>query len=283
MNNFITRTLTGILFVAVLVGCIVYSPYAFGLLFFIVVILSMSEFCHIVNAQEGVQVNTLITTMAGGYMFLAFFGYVSGLIPTGGIFLPYLLSIIYLLVAELYLKRENPLANWAYTMMAQIYVALPFSMLCVLGFNTDPAHPFITIYRFIFPLAVFIFLWASDAGAYCVGSLLHKKFPARLFPRISPKKSWVGSIGGGLIAIAAAVGIWAFDKSLTLPQWMGFALVVTIFGTWGDLVESLIKRTLGIKDSGNVLPGHGGMLDRFDSSLLAIPAAVIYLFTLTMI
>lgn len=282
MNNFITRALTGIIFVAVLVGSIIYSPFSFGGLFFVVTILAVSEFCHIVNAQKGVQVNTLITSMAGGYLFLAFFCYISGLVPTGGIFLPYLLSIIYLLVAELYLKRENPLANWAYTMMSQLYIALPFSLLSVLAFNTDPAHPFITVYRFIFPLSVFIFLWASDSGAYCVGSLLHKKFPAKLFPRISPKKSWVGSIGGGLIAMGAAAVIGSFDNSLTLPQWMGFALVVTVFGTWGDLVESLIKRTLGIKDSGNILPGHGGMLDRFDSSLLAIPASVAYLYTLVM-
>lgn len=283
MNNFIVRTLTGIAFVAVLVACILYSPYSLGLLFFIVTILSVTEFCHIVNAQDGVQVNTLITSMTGGYLFLAFFAYVSGLIPTGGIFLPYLLSIIYLLIVELYLKRENPLLNWAYAMMSQIYIALPFSLINVLAFNTDPAHPFVIVYRFIFPLSVFIFLWASDAGAYCVGSLLHKKFPARLFPRISPKKSWVGSIGGGVIAMAAAVAIWTFDKSLTLPQWIGFSLVVTVFGTWGDLVESLIKRTLGIKDSGHVLPGHGGMLDRFDSSLLAIPASVAYLFALIMV
>lgn len=283
MNNLILRTLTGIVFVAVLVGSIAYGPYSFGLLFFAITILSVSEFCHIVNAQEEVHTNTLITSMASGYLFLAFFTYVSGIIPTGAIFLPYLLSIIYLLVSELYLKRKNPIINWAYAMMAQLYVALPFSLLSVLAFQTDPMHPiFFPIYRFIFPLSVFIFLWASDSGAYCVGSLLHKKFPAKLFPRISPNKSWVGSIGGGIIAMGAAAIIWTFDKSLTLPQWIGFSLVVTIFGTWGDLVESLIKRTLGIKDSGHILPGHGGMLDRFDSSLLAIPASVIYLYAIMM-
>jgi len=283
MNNLVLRTITGVIFVAVLVGCIVASPYSFGLLFFAITVLSVSEFCHIVNAREGVKVNTMITSMAGGYLFLAFYSYVSGLIATGAIFLPYLLSLIYLLVAELYLQRKDPILNWAYVMMAQLYVALPFSLLSVLAFNTDPAHPFIVLYRWIFPLSVFLFLWASDSGAYCVGSLLHKKFPAKLFPRISPNKSWVGSIGGGVIGMAVAAVIWAFDKSLSLPQWIGFSLVVTVFGTWGDLVESLIKRTLGIKDSGNVLPGHGGMLDRFDSSLLAIPASVIYLYTILMI
>ncbi len=281
MKNFITRTVTAILFVAVLIGCIVYNAFSFGILFCLITVLSVAEFCRIVNARDDVQVNTPIASMSGGLLFAAFFCYNIGQC-NAAIFLPYLASLIYLLVAELYLKRENPLHNWAYTLMSQLYVALPFSLLNVLAFQTDPAHPLAILYRFIFPLSVFFFLWASDAGAYCVGSLLHNVFPARLFPRISPKKSWVGSIGGGLIAVAAAVALWAYDKSLTLPQWIGFALVVTVFGTWGDLVESLIKRTLGIKDSGHVLPGHGGMLDRFDSSLLAIPASVIYLYTVTM-
>ena len=121
----------------------------------------------------------------------------------------------------------------------------------------------------------------SGSGAYCVGSLLGRH---KLFPRISPGKSWEGSIGGAVFVVAAAWAISYFldDTMLTLPQWIGLGLVVVIFGTWGDLVESLFKRTLGIKDSGSILPGHGGMLDRFDSSLLAIPAAVVYLYTLSM-
>ena len=129
-------------------------------------------------------------------------------------------------------------------------------------------------------MAVFIFLWTSDTGAYCFGSLFGKH---RLFERISPKKSWEGSIGGTFVSLLAALIVWYFDRSLNIPQWLGFALVVVIFGTWGDLVESLLKRQLGIKDSGNILPGHGGLLDRFDSSLLALPAVVIYLYTLMIV
>jgi phosphatidate cytidylyltransferase len=125
-----------------------------------------------------------------------------------------------------------------------------------------------------------------------VGSLLGRH---KLFPRVSPGKSWEGSIGGGVIvmAVAALIAYLTFEStpltSHPLPftthllSWIGLGLVVVVFGTWGDLVESLFKRTLGIKDSGNILPGHGGMLDRFDSSLLAIPAAVVYLYTLTLI
>ena len=276
MKNFIARTLTGILFVAVLVGCILYSQQSFGCLFALITTLSVWEFCRIVNAQDGVEVNGVVTTLSGLMLFAAFYLYTSN-VCDAAIFLPYLMSLMYLLVSELYLKKETPLSNWAYALMAQVYVALPFALLCVLYFQSDPAHPGHIINRWLVPLSVFCFLWASDAGAYCVGSVLGRYFPAKLFPRISPKKSWIGSIGGGLLAIAVAAVMHHYDKSLSLPAWMGFGLVVTIFGTWGDLVESLIKRTLGIKDSGHILPGHGGMLDRFDSSLLAIPASVVYL------
>ena len=100
---------------------------------------------------------------------------------------------------------------------------------------------------------------------------------------MSPHKSWVGSVGGGLLAIAVAVLVARWDTTLTLWEWIGFALVVVVFGTWGDLVESLFKRQLNIKDSGNILPGHGGMLDRFDSSMMAIPAVVVYLYTLQLL
>jgi phosphatidate cytidylyltransferase len=118
-------------------------------------------------------------------------------------------------------------------------------------------------------------LWASDTGAYCVGSLIGKH---PLFKRISPNKSWEGSVGGAVLAIGISMIFAHYDTSLySTLQWAGMALVVVVFGTWGDLVESLMKRQLGIKDSGNILPGHGGMLDRFDSSLIAIPAVALYL------
>ena len=279
-RNLIIRTLTGIVFLAVMIGGITYSPLTMGLLFVVITTLAVHEFCVIVNERPNVDVNPMICSVAGAYLFLAFFGYLSGWVPTAAVFIPYLISIVYLLISELYLQRESPLNNWAYTMLSQMYVALPFSLLPVLGFMTDPAHPMEQPgYRFIIPLAVFIFLWTSDTGAYCFGSLFGKH---RLFERISPKKSWEGSIGGTLVSLLAACVVAHFDSSLSFPQWLGFALVVVVFGTWGDLVESLLKRQLGIKDSGNILPGHGGMLDRFDSSLLAIPAVTVYLYTLTL-
>ena len=276
-RNLIIRTLTGIVFVLVMVGGIVYDFKTLGVLFTLITALSVHEFCTLVSEYDNVDVNAMICTVSGAYLFLAFFGYCSGLTPTAAVFIPYLISIVYLLISELYLQRENPLGNWAYTMLSQMYVALPFSLIPALAFMTDPAHPMDVHYRWIFPLAVFVFLWTSDTGAYCFGSLLGKH---RLFERISPKKSWEGSIGGAFLSLVAACVVAHFDQSLTLLQWLGFALVVVIFGTWGDLVESLMKRQLGIKDSGSFLPGHGGLLDRFDSSLLAIPAVTVYLYTL---
>ena len=280
MNNFIKRALTGIIFVAVLVGSILYSPTTFGLLFALITGMAVWEFSTLINHGGQAVINRTICGLAGVYLFLAVLGYNQGIFGAEG-FVPYLLVLIYLLVAELYLNRPHPINNWAYTMMSQLYVALPFALLSVLYYY--PLHvmqggvPTVACTP-VLPLSVFIFLWASDSGAYLVGSLIGKH---RLFPRISPKKSWEGSIGGGVLALVAAWALYHFFPIMQLWQWMGMALVVVIFGTWGDLVESLMKRHLGIKNSGNILPGHGGILDRFDSSMLAIPAVVVYLYTLS--
>jgi phosphatidate cytidylyltransferase len=279
MNNFIARTITGVFFVAAIVICFL-NPRAMVLLFALVTGMTIWEFAGLVNDRcAGVTINRFIVTVAGVYLFFAMAGYQSGITPSS-VFIPYLVSIIYLMVAELYLKAENPINNWAYTMLPQLYIALPFSLLSVLAFSAS-GH-----YSFVFPLSVFVFLWTNDTGAYLCGSLLGKH---KLFPRISPGKSWEGSIGGGLLVICMALLVWYLldcyfpgEPNLTALQWAGLGLTVVVFGTWGDLIESLFKRTLGIKDSGNILPGHGGMLDRFDSSLLAIPAAVVYLYTITL-
>ena len=282
MKNFIVRTITGVLFVAAVVTCFL-NPRAMVLLFALVTGMTVWEFTGLMNNEGGASVNRFISTVAGVYLFLAMAGYNWGITPPS-VFIPYLVSIVYLLVAELYLKAEDPISNWAYTMMSQLYIALPFSLLNVLAFRQNGAE---IEYSYLMPLSVFVFLWLNDTGAYLCGSLLGRH---KLFPRISPGKSWEGSIGGGLLVMGVAVGVYFLtehygvnDGSLSAIEWAGLGLTVVVFGTWGDLVESLLKRTLGIKDSGSILPGHGGMLDRFDSSLLAIPAAVIYLYTLTLL
>ena len=282
MKNFIVRTITAVFFVAAIVSCFL-RPEAMILLFGLVTGLTIWEFTGLVNDREGVNVNQMISTVAGVYLFLAMAGYNSGMTPAA-VFIPYLVTLIYLMVAELYLKQPNPVNDWAYTMMSQLYIALPFSMLSVLAFQSDDMG---IHYTWTVPLSVFVFLWINDTGAYLCGSLLGKH---KLFPRISPGKSWEGSIGGGILVILVAILVWYLSEQygenplgLSAIEWAGLGLTVVIFGTWGDLVESLFKRTLGIKDSGNILPGHGGMLDRFDSSLMAIPAAVVYLYTLTIL
>lgn len=277
MKNLIVRSITGVIFVAAVVTCFL-RPEAMILLFALVTGLTVWEYTGIVNNIENVTVNRFLATVAGVYLFFSIAGFSSGIVPSA-VFIPYLLTVVYMFISELYTKAPNPINNWAYTMLSQMYIALPLSMLNVLAFRGTADG---VVYSSLLPLSVFIFLWTNDTGAYLSGSLFGKH---KLFPRISPAKSWEGSIGGGIFVIIAAIiiGYLANDGAahrLSIQEWVGLGLVVTFFGTWGDLVESLFKRTLGVKDSGNILPGHGGMLDRFDSSLMAIPAAVIYLYTL---
>lgn len=304
-RNLLLRTVTGLLFVLVMVLCMVLSPVSFTILFALITGLTTWEFCSLMNQHLGtalqrvahasasspaphVQVNRLITTVTAVYFFFAVLGFNFNLMGVA-IFVPFLISTVYLLISELYLDRGTPLLNTALSMMAWLYVALPFSLLALLAFRVDYGHPEYSLpvmtYSWVWPLSVFILLWVSDAGAYCCGSLFGRH---KLFPRVSPHKTWEGSLGGGLLAVMVSqVLAGAFGTPL-LPDpvanrlaWVGMAVVVVVFGTWGDLVESLFKRRLGIKDSGRILPGHGGMLDRFDSSLLAIPATLVYIYTLT--
>ncbi|MBQ0023846.1 MAG: phosphatidate cytidylyltransferase [Prevotellaceae bacterium] len=280
MKNLILRSITGVLFVALLVGCIIWHPYSQLALFTIITAMTVFEFASIINKQLNLQINRFTTTASAAYLFIAVWVFNTNLMGAE-VFIPYLMSILYILVSELYIDRESNLSNWAYALMAQLYIALPFASFNTLCFINTPAG---VSYYFWYALSVFIFLWSSDSGAYIFGCWLGKH---RLFPRISPKKSWEGSIGGGITALAASQVIATFvpfseslDPMLSRILWAGLAIVVVVMGTWGDLVESLIKRKIGVKDSGNILPGHGGMLDRFDSSLLAIPAAVIYVYSI---
>lgn len=283
-KNLIVRSITGTLFVAIMV-CGFLNPSAMILLFAIITALSLWEYTGLVNDHcEDVQVNRFISTVAGVYLFVAVAAWRTGIVSNFAIMVPYVLTIVYLLVCELYTGTKNAVNTWAYTMLGQMYVAMPLALVNILAFEMAPDGSGAR-YDMLLPLSVFIFLWTNDTGAYCTGSLFGKH---KLFPRVSPAKSWEGSVGGGVLVlvVAAVIGYLANNgadaHTLNIYQWMGLGLTVCIFGTWGDLVESLFKRTLGIKDSGNILPGHGGMLDRFDSSLMAIPAAVVYLYTITM-
>ena len=300
MKNFITRTITGVLFVLVIITCFL-RPQAMVLLFALVTGLTVWEFTGLVNERGATQlkyaqfpsdpvvkINRFISTAAGVFLFVSMAGFCMKLAGPE-IFIPYLLTVLYLFVSELFTQNSDPVNDWAYTMMSQMYIALPYSCVCMLAFQEDNVSG-IPLYNMLLPLSIFFFLWTNDTGAYCTGSLIGKH---KLFPRVSPGKSWEGSIGGGVLVLIVAailsyidqnallISFGAIPTGLVLWQWLGLGLVVVIFGTLGDLVESLFKRTIGVKDSGDILPGHGGMLDRFDSSLMAFPAAVVYIYTVT--
>ena len=271
MKNLIIRALTGIIFVVVLISAICIHPIFFLILFCIITGLTLWEFGGLVKHYENANLQRTVNMLGGVYLFIATFVHANGL-TDGKIFLPYLLFIMLTMIAELYYKAPNPINNWAFTLFAQIYCAGSFSMLNFIG--AEPGTPGVMSYTPLFIMAIFIFVWLDDTGAYLVGSLIGKH---KLFERISPKKSWEGFFGGLILALASSQAFAWFAPEINRMNWLGLAATVVLFGTWGDLIESLLKRTLGVKDSGNVLPGHGGMLDRFDSVMLAVPASYIYI------
>ena len=271
MKNLIIRALTGIIFVVVLISAIYIHPIFFLILFCIITGLTLWEFGGLVKDYENANLQRTVNVLGGVYLFIATFVYANGL-TDGKIFLPYLLFIMLTMIAELYYKAPNPINNWAFTLFAQVYCAGSFSILNFIG--AEPGTPGVMSYTPLFIMAIFIFVWLDDTGAYLVGSLIGKH---KLFERISPKKSWEGFFGGLILSLASSQAFAWFAPEINRMNWLGLAATVVLFGTWGDLIESLLKRTLGVKDSGNVLPGHGGMLDRFDSVMLAVPASYIYI------
>jgi len=208
IKNLITRTITGVFFVAIMVTCFL-RPLGMVFVFALITSLSLWEYAGLVNENKGTSVNRFISTVAGTYLFLAVAGVNSGFIGTNAVFVPYLLTIVYLFVSELYTKANDPINNWAYTMLGQMYIALPLSMINVLAFRQ--ADNQIYFYHLL-PLSVFIFLWTNDTGAYCSGSLFGKH---KLFPRISPAKSWEGSIGGGILVLLVA-GLIGYSGEILL-------------------------------------------------------------------
>ena len=282
MKNLILRTITGIVYVALLVGCVISGPIGTFAFFSIVAMAALWEFGTILNKNARTQLCRPINSLAGLVLSGAVWLSCVASPTSSKAFALYGLTLLYLIIRELYLKHEDPLRNWAFSFASQIYIALPLSLVSLIYIYRDTESGNIT-FNWIYLLSLFVFLWINDTGAYLSGLCLHNVFPTKLFPRISPKKTWVGSIGGGILTLAASAAIWKLCQTYSgetekISFWIGLALVVVIFGTWGDLVESLLKRQLDIKDSGHILPGHGGILDRFDSCLLAIPAAIAYIY-----
>ena len=264
MNNFVKRTLSGILFVALIIGSILLSQFAFAAVFALISGLAVLEFHKLTNSAS-VNVNSVVGLTGALLLFVSSFLHASGIFPSIG-YTIYGLYVVIILITELYRRKINPINNWAYFIMGQIFVALPFSLL--------PFIAYISNYQPLVLLAVFVTIWVNDTGAYLVGVTLGKH---RLFKRISPKKSWEGFFGGALVSLLSGYLFSVLIPEISLLQWFIFSEIIVVFGTYGDLLESLLKRTVNIKDSGTIIPGHGGVLDRFDSMLLAAPVIFIYL------
>ena len=278
MKNLIIRAITGILFIGIIIGAILYSKYTLLALLLVITTLTLTEFYRLIEGSNLPKLTLFVNILGGNYLTLSLYLYASDILPAfskGVVFIPYLIYFLCCFIIQLYMKDKDPITRWSHSFMGQVYIALPIGLLSFLAF--EPSSTFL-FYNPWLLLSFFAFIWINDTGAFLVGSAIGKK---RLFERISPKKSWEGFWGGIAFNLVLAYILSTQFNVLSQLEWYGLAITVSIFATLGDLCESLLKRTLQIKDSGSILPGHGGMLDRFDSSLMAIPAAVVYLYTLT--
>ena len=272
MKKLLIRTATGAAFVAALIGSILYGNVSFGILFTLITGFAVAEFSVIVKEYKGATFSTALAVLGGAFLFIATYATINGTgVNAITFYTPYMAIVAYAFIRQLFDTDSKPLDNYAYFALSQLYVALPFALLNVLA--TAGAGPG-TTYNWLMPLSIFIFIWSNDTGAYCVGCTIGRH---RMFERISPKKTWEGFAGGTAVAVIAGIIMSRFFDVMNVWEWIGMALTVVATGTLGDLVESSMKREMQIKDSGNMLPGHGGILDRFDSTLLSIPCVIIYL------
>lgn len=274
MTELIKRTLSGAVFVATMVGCILWNPYSYCALFMLICVLAVDEFHRLVQSPRALRIYSFVATILLCALIDCLAWRVEGVqedYHAFGIILSmaYLPVVIFALMDEIWNHSERPLQSWGNLFISQIMIALPLASLSFLYF----------LDKWLI-LALFVLIWVNDTGAYCVGSLTAKRKNGnhKMIPHVSPKKSWEGLIGGFVFAMAGAFLLWHFGWfDAIIVQGRGaltaaiFAFLVSGFGTFGDLMESVMKRSLGVKDSGRFLPGHGGVLDRFDSVLLAAP------------
>lgn len=273
MNNFITRTLSAIVYAGLVIGGILVQPICFGghpllfgILFMIVSTLAVREF----HALVGSDIKTMTyAMMSNALLYSTLYFLFFGDWIWRGLLVAYIAIMLLALISHLFRPQVQPIQSWGNLCAGQVMIALPFALM-----NGVLMHS-----KWLM-LALFILLWVNDSGAYIVGSLMAKRKGGnhKMFPRVSPAKSWEGLIGGFVFDLIAGyvffrIG-WMGD--MTLMNSLLFALAGGVFGTLGDLMESLFKRTLGVKDSGKFMPGHGGVLDRFDSLLFAVPVTYFF-------
>ena len=293
LRSFLLRTATAVVLVAVMLGAILWGPYSFLAFFLLLVVGILREFYSLINASAEVHIYRPLHCFGGALVFVCAFCVASHL-TSNWVFLLYALYLMAMFISRLYTKEKNPLRELAYIIMGQLYIAYPMALLSSLAFHTlaFPLGEVLKDYSPIFVLSLFFFIWINDTGAYLTGCTFGKH---RLFPRVSPKKSWEGFWGGLVFAMLLGWGlsyetVWDFlgidlheGLRLTSLEWIGMGLIVSIASTYGDLIESFVKRAVGVKDSGNILPGHGGLWDRFDSLIMAAPAMLGYLVIVTLL
>ncbi|WP_225986497.1 phosphatidate cytidylyltransferase [Rufibacter sp. LB8] len=265
LNNLQQRVLAGAIGGVAFVGAIYFSEWTFFLLFLLLTVLGLLEFYRLL-AAKGFQPNRAIGVLLGSGLYVLGFFVKRGDLSNDWLFiLPPVMLLV--LVAELYRRKDAPFTNVALTLVGVFYIAAPFTLLHALAFLPDR-------YSWQIILGVMFLIWSSDTGAYAAGKTFGKN---KLFPRISPGKTWEGWVGGVVLSLGVAWLLAQYYTDLPLEHWLGVAVLVSIFGVLGDLVESMLKRSLDVKDSGTLIPGHGGILDRFDSLILVIPFLVAFL------
>ncbi len=265
-NNITQRVITGVIGILIVVLAVYYGEWTYFVLFLMICLLTQLEFYKL-TGLDGLLPLKSAGTFAGGLIFI-----ISFLVERGSLQAKYYLIIFpvtaIIFFIKLYKKSDTkPFTSIAYTLCGIFYVAVPFAMLNIIAFSKG-------IYSFQVILGTLSLLWASDTGAYFAGVRFGK---TQLFARVSPKKSWEGSIGGAVTALFTALLLSYFYKDLYTWQWLVVGGIIIITGTYGDLVESLFKRGIAIKDSGRGLPGHGGFLDRFDSLLISSHFIMVFL------
>ncbi len=265
-SNLTQRIIAAIIGVLLIAFGLYYSQWFYFVIFMAICIITQLEFYKLVNLDSMLPLKTF-GTISGTSLFILTFFIESELLESKFYFLMFpIVACVYLIY--LYKKKElKPFRGIAFTFLGIIYVAIPFSLLNVVAFHNQQ-------YTFELILGSLLILWANDTGAYFTGVRYGRR---KLFERVSPKKSWEGSLGGMILAIGMAYTVSHFTDVLEPWRWFSIGIIIVICGTYGDLVESLFKRSIEIKDSGRSIPGHGGFLDRFDGLLLSAPFITAFL------
>ncbi len=275
MSNFFRRTLTGAWIVIFVMGGFLLHPYSFFLTGLVILVGTQYEY-YLMIRNTGVRPQMIPGIISGIAAYTIGTLIASGLIPKNS-FLILIPVMLIIMVTELYRKQDKPFDSLAHTFFSVLYTALPFSMFPFAAFSHVGLGSILPHEGIIFSpgiiIGFFLLIWANDTGAYLTGVTIGRH---KLFERISPKKSWEGFFGGFITAILAAWLLSGWLGVVDRIHWIVIAAIVSIAGTYGDLVESMLKRSLGVKDSGTIMPGHGGFLDRFDSAIISFP--LVYLF-----